>query len=100
MHDLRLSIENEHGERSVALMGRAYTGAEHLCDSLKRGLLDGSVEIQVNDDVISFVRDGVSLNFQDNPQKLSIIKNVINTGKARLEPCSRSNFEGFRLSFA
>ncbi len=99
MNDFKLSIADEHGEKSVALMGRTYTGAEHLCDSLKKGLLDGSVEIKVYEDFISFVRGGMSLSFKDNPQKLSNIKTVISMGKAKLEPCSMANFEGFRLLF-
>lgn len=80
------------------LTGRMYTGGSEICSRIEQELRNGTLGIEVKEGTISFIFEGVIIGFTENPEKLSMVKQMLKPETHLcFEPWMDSNYKGFAL---
>ncbi|MEI7891256.1 MAG: hypothetical protein WCI36_04815 [bacterium] len=82
-----------------SLTGRNHTVGAEICSKIEKEFKAGTLEIDICDDQIRFVFEGVSVGFSESPDRLLAIKKMLESGMhLRFQPYQKdSNQKGFAL---
>ncbi len=84
-----------------SLSGRMNTIGSDICLKIEQEFRDGTLDIDIQEDTIQFILEGVKIGFSGIPERLSAIKQMFEPGRhLRFEPYRDANSDGFKLMAA
>jgi hypothetical protein len=81
-----------------SLTGRVHTIGRELCLKIEQEFRNGTLDIDIKNDQINFLFEGIIVSFHENPSRLSAIEQMLQPHRhLQHEACSKSNYEGFAI---
>ena len=87
--------KNDH-DCGFVLTGRIQTDGVSICSKIEHELREGTLNIDIKNDEIHFIFEGVNIEFSERPERLLAVEKMFEKGgNFRIEPRRDSNYEGF-----
>jgi hypothetical protein len=80
------------------LAGLDGTEGASICKKIEEALIRGNMGIDIKNEQISFMVEGVSCMFLADEERLLAINKMLEAGRVQREPYADANYQGFKLT--